>query len=316
MRVLITGGAGFIGSNIANQLAKDDIIKDVIVLDNLSNGSVSNLIDSLKINFIEGDICDYKLVSDICKNVDIISHQAACGSVPKSIIDPINFIYNNVYGFTCILQAARDNQVKKIIYATSSSVYGDNELYKKNEKIIGNPLSPYALSKRFDEMLADNFNRLYGINFYGLRYFNVFGENQRFDSEYSAVIPKFIDAIIKKEQPVIYGDGEQRRDFTYIKNVVDFNVDLIKKEVAKGSHIYNVGAGKSTSVNEIFSMIRNKLKSDINPRYTDRRNGDILNSLADIDASVNIGYIPKIDVEEGIEKTIEWFKNKNKNAGY
>lgn len=311
MRILVTGGAGFIGSNIVKELNKDESIKSIIVLDNLSNGNINNIVKSDKVFFKKGDICDFELVSEICERVDIICHQAAWGSVPRSMEQPKDYMNNNVYGFSCLVEAAKNNGIKKIIYASSSSVYGDNSDFEKIEYNIGKQLSPYALSKRFDEMLSDNFYNLYDINFYGLRYFNVFGENQRWDSEYSAVIPKFIKSLKENKQPIIFGDGNQSRDFTYVKNVVDMNINLIKNINLSGSHVFNVGLGKSTSVNELFRLIKEKLNSDINPIYADKRKGDILNSLANIDSSRKIGYNPSIDIEEGLEKTIEWFKQNH-----
>lgn len=307
MKVLVTGGAGFIGSNIVNALCEDDKIKQIIVLDNLINGDLKNLNNSEKVYFRKGDICDYEILEDLCNKVDVICHQAAWGSVPKSVQQPKDYLLNNVYGFSTIVEAAKNTGVKKIIYASSSSVYGDNESEYKLEENIGRQLSPYGLSKRFDEMLARNFHELYGINFYGLRYFNVFGENQKWDSEYSAVIPKFIKSILDKKSPIIYGDGKQSRDFTYVKNVVNMNINLIKNIDLSGSHIFNVGLGKSTSVNELFTIIREKLKSDINPIYMEKRKGDILNSLADITKSRVNGYKPEIDLEEGLNRTIDWF---------
>lgn len=304
---MVTGGAGFIGSNIVNRLITDDDITSIIVLDNLVNGNVKNLDTSEKVTFIEGDICNYELVKNLCKKVDVICHQAAWGSVPKSVEHPKDYLYNNVYGFSTIVEAAKDLGVKKIIYASSSSVYGDNSSDFKLETEIGKQLSPYGLSKRFDEMLARNFHELYDINFYGLRYFNVFGENQKWDSEYSAVIPKFIKSIIDGKSPTIYGTGEQSRDFTYVKNVVDMNINLIKNLDLKGSHIFNVGLGKSTSVNKLFDIIKKKLKSDIKPTYAESRKGDILNSLSDINKSIQVGYNPEINLEEGLDKTIDWF---------
>ena len=196
---MVTGGAGFIGSNIVNRLTKDEDITGIIVLDNLVSGDVKNLEISEKLTFVEGDICNYELVKKLCEKVDIICHQAAWGSVPKSVEQPKDYLYNNVYGFSTVVEAAKNSGVKKIIYASSSSVYGDNSSEFKLESKIGKQLSPYGLSKRFDEMLARNFHDLYDINFYGLRYFNVFGENQKWDSEYSAVIPKFIKSILDGE---------------------------------------------------------------------------------------------------------------------
>lgn len=311
MKILLTGGAGFIGSNILKELEKDNDIELIIVLDNLVNGDMKNIVNSEKVIFRKGDICDYELVKDLCSRVDVVCHQAAWGSVPKSVEQPMDYILNNVYGFSTIAQAAKNTGVNKIIYASSSSVYGDNELEYKLEENIGKQLSPYGLSKRFDEMLARNFSELYGIKFYGTRYFNVFGENQKSDSEYSAVIPKFINLILDNKSPIIYGDGEQKRDFTYIKNVVDMNINLIKNIDIEGSHVFNVGMGESTSVNELFNIIKTKLESEINPVYKEKRKGDILNSLASIEKSKEFGYNPSIGLEEGIQRTIEWFmKNK------
>jgi nucleoside-diphosphate-sugar epimerase len=311
MRILVTGGAGFIGSNIVNELNKDESIKSIIVLDNLSNGNIKNIAKSDKISFIKGDICDFELVSDVCKRIDIVCHHAAWGSVPRSIEQPKDYIKNNVYGFSCISEAAMNNGIKKIIYASSSSVYGQNNSFEKIENKMGKELSPYALSKKFDEMLADNFHNLYGINFYGLRYFNVFGENQRWDSEYSAVIPKFINSIMENKQPSIYGDGYQSRDFTYVKNVVDMNINIIKNISFSGAHIFDIGMGKSTSINELFRLINEKLGSNITPIYKAKRKGCILNSLADIELAKKIGYNPKIQIEEGLGKTIEWYKQNS-----
>ncbi len=310
MKVLITGGAGFIGSNIANELCKYKEVDEIIIIDDLSNGSIENLTKSNKINFVKGDICDFDLVNKICSNIDVICHQAAWGSVPRSIEQPKDYMKNNVQGFSSIVESAKNNNINKIIYASSSSVYGDNQDRQKIEDNLGNQLSPYALSKRFDEMLANNFHDLYGINFYGLRYFNVFGENQKWDSEYSAVIPKFIKLVLSEQSPIIYGDGEQSRDFTYIKNVVDFNIKLILNNSKIGSHFLNVGLGESTSVNNLFNLISKKLNSNIKPTYKEKRKGDILNSLADISKSKDFGYNPQIELEEGLEKTIDWFLSK------
>lgn len=310
MKVLITGGAGFIGSNIANELCKYKEVDEIIIIDDLSNGSIENLTKSNKINFVKGDICDFDLVNKICSNIDVICHQAAWGSVPRSIEQPKDYMKNNVQGFSAIVESAKNNNINKIIYASSSSVYGDNQDRQKIEDNLGNQLSPYALSKRFDEMLANNFHDLYGINFYGLRYFNVFGENQKWDSEYSAVIPKFIKLVLNEQSPIIYGDGEQSRDFTYIKNVVDFNIKLILNNSKVGSHFLNVGLGESTSVNDLFNLISKKLNSNIKPTYKEKRKGDILNSLANISKSKDFGYNPQIELEEGLEKTIDWFLSK------
>jgi nucleoside-diphosphate-sugar epimerase len=307
MKVLITGGAGFIGSNIVNQLAKDPEIKSIIVLDNLINGDLRNITESEKVKFIKGDICDPIIVDRLCKEIDVICHQAALGSVPGSIETPKDYILSNVYGFSNIIEAAKNNGIKKIIYASSSAVYGEEGSEYKREENIGKPLSPYGLSKRFDEMLARNAHDLYDIDFYGLRYFNVFGEKQKWDSEYSAVIPKFIKILLDGKSPEIYGDGSQSRDFVHVQNVVDINVHLIKNVNIRGSHILNIGLGESTTVNEMFGIIKEKLNSDINPVYKDTRKGDILKSLADISKAKEFGYSPSVDFKTGLEKTIDWF---------
>lgn len=310
MKILLTGGAGFIGSNILEKLISDDDIKQIIVLDNLSNSTLENIssfLDNPKVYFKKGDICDFDLVNDLMERVDVVCHQAAWGSVPRSLEFPKDYMLNNVVGFTNIVEAAKNNNVNKIIYASSSSVYGNDNSESKKEIKIGEQLSPYALSKRFDEMLAQNFHDIYGINFYGLRYFNVFGKNQRADSQYAAVIPKFIKALKNNESPEIYGDGEQGRDFTYIDNVVDVNLKLIKGDL-KGNYVFNVATGNRTTVNDLFCKIKNQMNSNVEPLYKPKRKGDILNSLANIEYTKNtIGYEPKVFIDEGLEKTIKHF---------
>jgi UDP-N-acetylglucosamine 4-epimerase len=310
MKILVTGGAGFIGSNITNHLEKIDTVEKIFVIDNLTNGRIENVLKSPKVSFRKGDICDPEFMEEMCEKVDVICHQAAWGSVPRSIEQPKDYMQNNVFGFAVLVESAKKAGVKKIIYASSSSVYGDNDDIVKIESNIGTQLSPYALSKRFDEMLADNFHQLYGIDFFGLRYFNVFGENQRWDSEYSAVIPLFINAIMNDKSPTIFGDGCQSRDFTYVKNVVDFNINLILNQHPTGSHKLNVGFGESTSVNQLFEIISNKIGKDIKPIYKEKRVGEIMNSLSDISESKKFGYNPEISLQEGLDKTIEWFINR------
>jgi UDP-N-acetylglucosamine/UDP-N-acetylgalactosamine 4-epimerase len=310
MKILLTGGAGFIGSNVLEKLVQDNDIEKIFVIDNLSNSTlknISHLISNDKVHFRQGDICDYNFVCEMTEQVDVICHQAAWGSVPRSLEVPKDYMLNNVVGFTNIVEASKKFGIKKIIYASSSSVYGDNNSKLKKENSIGNQLSPYALSKRFDEMLARNFNEIYNINFYGLRYFNVFGKNQRADSQYAAVIPKFIKAIKNNIPPEIYGDGEQGRDFTHIDNVVDVNLRLIKGDL-KGNFTFNVATGRRTTVNDLFFMIRDEMKSELNPIYKSKRKGDILNSLADISKiKEKIGYEPKVLLDEGLKRTIDWY---------
>jgi len=310
MKILLTGGAGFIGSNILEKLVKDDDIHKVIVVDNLTNSSLENinhLLNNPKVYFRQGDICDYDFICDIIERVDVICHQAAIGSVPKSLENPSEYMKNNVFGFTNIVEGAKKYGIEKIIYASSSSVYGDDRSKTKMENNIGTQLSPYALSKRFNEMLAQNFHEMYGINFYGLRYFNVFGKNQRANSQYAAVIPKFITAIKNNNPPEIYGNGEQSRDFTHIENVVDVNIKLIKGDL-KGNYIFNVGTGNKVSVNELFLKIKQKMESNVNAMYKPKRRGDILNSLADISLiKTEINHKTKVLLDEGLDKTITWF---------
>lgn len=307
-KILITGGAGFIGSNLVESLSKNKDLK-IIVIDNLLTGFKSNLDGIDNIEFYEKDIIDLDFLIKITKDVDVICHQAALGSVPRSVEYPSKTIANNVLGFTNIIEAAKINNIKKIVYASSSSVYGNNNDKIKKEENIGHQLSPYALSKRFDEMLARNAHDLYDINFYGLRYFNIFGPKQSPDSIYSAVIPIFIKRMLNNKPVYIHGDGEQCRDFTYIDNAVLANTNLLLNDMKPGSYIYNIGCNDTTSINEIFKHLSDKIGYKKDPIYVEERKGDVKYSLANIEkAKKDFNYEIKVSLEDGLEKTISFLK--------
>lgn len=310
---LITGGAGFIGSNIVKFLLENNA-KFVKVIDDLSNGvfeNVSKFIDRENFQFIEGDIRDQNLIENSLKGIDYVSHQAALGSVPRSIKNPIDSNSVNVDGFLNILNSIKNiNKKIKLVYASSSSVYGDSNLSPKVEKITGNLLSPYAATKKINEMYADIFFKVWGINSVGLRYFNVFGPNQQPDNPYAAVIPLFSSALISGNPPVINGDKNISRDFTYVDNVVQANIKAMFCKKVKSHKVYNVGCGKSTSLIEIINQINKILNKKIIPKIGPYRKGDILHSLASIDSiKDDLGYIPTVPFEQGIMKTINWMLN-------
>src|SRR6185312_2489115 len=309
---LITGGAGFIGGHIAEYLLKNGAGK-VRVIDNFSNGFQSNLDVLRKYNafeFFEGDIRDLETCRKASEGIDYISHQAALGSVPRSIKDPSNTNDVNVGGFVNILKAAVDNNVRQFVYASSSSVYGDEPTLPKKEDRIGNCLSPYAVSKRADELYADVFSKVYSIPVLGFRYFNIFGPRQDPDGPYAAVIPLFVKAIMNHNSAFINGDGEQTRDFTFVENAVQINIRgmLTTNREAKNK-VYNVALGENYSVNYLYNFIKEYLHSDIEPIHREPREGDIRNSLADISlAKKLLGYEPTRRFEEGLKETIEYFK--------
>ena len=280
LKFLVTGGAGFIGSNIVEALLAKGF--KVTVLDNLSSGKRENLKNFEKdIELIEGDVRSYHIVQDSVKNVDIVLHQAALPSVPRSIKDPITSNEVNVNGTLNILESSVEAKVKRVIYASSSSVYGDNPQLPKHESMIPNPLSPYAVSKLSGEKYCSVFSRIYGIKTISLRYFNVFGPRQDPSSQYSAVIPRFIKSISKNEQPVIYGDGEQSRDFTYVSNVVEANILAATTDCESGLAM-NCAASGQITLNELVKSINRILGKDIKPLYEKPRAGDIKHSFADI----------------------------------
>lgn len=309
---LVTGGAGFIGSHIAEYLLKNNAGK-VRVIDNLSNGFKSNL-DLLQgykgFEFIEGDIRNIETCRKACEGIHYVSHQAALGSVPRSIKEPFNSNDVNVGGFVNILTAAVENKVKQFVYASSSSVYGDEPSLPKREEKTGNCLSPYAVSKKADELYADVFSKVYNIPVLGFRYFNIFGPRQDPDGPYAAVIPLFVKAIMNNTPAFINGDGEQTRDFTFVENAVQINIKgmLSTNDEAKNK-VYNVAVGENYSVNYVYNAIKEYLKSDINAIHRDPREGDIRNSLADISlAKKMLNYEPTTKFETGLVKTIDFFK--------
>ena len=310
---LVTGAAGFIGGHIAEYLLKHGA-KRVRVIDNFANGFQSNL-DVLRpydaFEFLEGDIRNAEFCHKACEGINFVSHQAALGSVPRSIKNPSDTNDVNVGGFVNMLKAAVDNNVTQFVYASSSSVYGDEPTLPKKEARIGNCLSPYAVSKRADELYANVFAKAYGIPVLGFRYFNIFGPRQDPDGPYAAVIPLFVKAIMNNTSAFINGDGEQTRDFTYVENAVQVNIKgMLSKNAEAKNKVYNVAVGENFSINFLYSFIKEYLKSGIDPIRRGPREGDIRNSLADISlAKTLLGYQPTTDFKTGLVKTIEFFKD-------
>jgi len=308
-KFLITGGAGFIGSNIVTELLSQG--HSVRVLDNFSSGKRENLKNfNNDFELIEGDIRSYHIVKEALKGIEVVLHQAALPSVPRSIKDPITSNEVNVNGILNILEASVDANVRRVVYASSSSVYGDNPELPKHEGMLPNPLSPYAVSKLAGEKYCSVFSKIYGIETIALRYFNVFGPNQDPASQYSAVIPKFITAMMNDKRPVIYGDGEQSRDFTYVSNVVDANILASFSDCETGIAMNCAFSGR-ISLNELVAFINKKLNKNIEAIYEEPRAGDIKHSYADISmAKEKLGFNPKINFEEGLENTIEFYLKK------
>ena len=309
---LVTGGAGFIGSHIAEFLLKNGA-KKVRVLDNMANGFQSNL-DLLEkypsFEFFKGDIRDIKICNKACAGIDFVSHQAALGSVPRSIKDPQTTNEVNVGGFVNILKASVDNNIKRFVYASSSSVYGDEPTLPKTENRIGNCLSPYAVSKRVNEMYAGVFAEVYRIPVMGFRYFNIFGPRQDPDGPYAAVIPLFVKGILNKTPVYINGDGEQTRDFTFVENAVQVNVNAMLSENNEADNkVYNVAIGENFSINTVYNSIKKYLHIGHAATYRETRAGDVRNSLADISLAKNLlNYQPTKKFEDGLTETIEYFK--------
>jgi UDP-N-acetylglucosamine 4-epimerase len=320
---LVTGVAGFIGSNILQYLL--ELGQKVVGLDNFSTGYQHNLDDVKRLvgedvfknfAFIKGDIADAKACAAACRGVDLVLHQAALGSVPRSIEDPLTTDTVNVHGSIALFLAARDAGIKRIVYASSSSVYGDNDAKIKVEERLGRPLSPYAVSKLADELYAETFRDLYQLELVGLRYFNVFGGRQDPDGAYAAVVPKWIDALLNGEQCIIYGDGLTSRDFCYIKNVIQANILAATSEKAEFP-VYNIACGASTTLLELHKALVEGVKSvgrsvtNVNPIMKEFRAGDVRASLASISrAEQYLGYQSTHNVKEGLKETVQWYKNK------
>ncbi|MBM4277106.1 MAG: SDR family oxidoreductase [Deltaproteobacteria bacterium] len=309
-KVLVTGGAGFIGSNLTEALLKAG--HRVRVLDNLSTGKRENLVFEEAYPFlemIEGDICDLITCEKAVEGIEYVFHQAALPSVQRSVEDPLTSHSVNTGGTLNLLIAARDAGVRRVIYAASSSAYGDTPTLPKKEEMVPNPLSPYALQKFIGEQYCRLFFQLYGLETISLRYFNIFGPKQDPNSIYSAVIPKFIDALISDRPPVIFGDGEQSRDFTYIDNVVHANLLAMDAERTQGE-VVNVACGRRVSLNQLLKILQDVIGSHILPLYEEPRKGDVRHSLADTKRGKAIlNYDPRVRIEEGLRRTVEFFKN-------
>jgi len=314
-KVLVTGGAGFIGSNLTEALLKAG--HQVRALDNLSTGKRENLVFEGAYPFlemIEGDLCDLITCQKAVEGIEYVFHQAALPSVQRSVEDPMSSNQVNVGGTLNILMAARDAGVRRVIYAASSSAYGDTPTLPKEEEMVPNPLSPYALQKFIGEQYCRLFFQLYGLETISLRYFNIFGPKQDPDSIYSAVIPRFIDALISGRAPVIFGDGEQSRDFTYIDNVVHANLLAMNAERIQGEAV-NVACGRRVSLNQLLKILQDIIGSHIPPLYEEPRKGEPRHSLADIKKGKAIlNYDPRVGIEEGLRRTVEYFKKQWTNG--
>lgn len=308
--VLVTGGGGFIGSNIVEYLLKYDIGK-VRVLDNFSTGSRKNLEQFMghpSFEMMEGDIRDPEVCVKAVEGMDYVTHQAALGSVPRSINDPLRTNDVNISGFLNILLASKNAGVKKLVYAASSSTYGDHPGLPKVEDRIGKPLSPYAVTKYVNELYADVFSRVYGFHTIGLRYFNVFGPRQSPDGAYAAVIPLFMKAALSRQDPVIFGDGQQSRDFTFVENAVQANIKALLVEGLDKHEVINIAKGDITTLNDIWVNIRDLQHVNNKPQYKEPRQGDVRYSQADISKARDlIGYDPVFDVRQGLRITMDWY---------
>ena len=312
-RYLVTGGAGFIGSNIVKELVSRG--EKVTVIDDLSTGNIANITPYLdQIEFVEGSITNLDLLKKLLKDVDYVLHQAAIPSVARSVEDPIRSNEANVTGTLTLLVAVRDAKIKSFVYASSSSVYGNTKQLPKNEDMNPQPLSPYAVSKLTGEYYVRVFASLYNINAISLRYFNVFGPHQNPQSQYAAVIPKFITGMLRGERPVIYGDGEQSRDFTFIDNVVHANILAATKLQNGAGRIMNIACGARYTLNTLVEYLNEILNTELSPEHTESAPGDVKHSQADISrAREYVGYTPQVSLKDGLEKTALWYKEYKGN---
>jgi UDP-glucose 4-epimerase len=304
-KYVITGGAGFIGSNLAAALAGEN---EVVVIDDLSTGKVANLA-GLDLLLIRGSVTDSELLRKTFAGADCVFHQAAIASVKKSVEDPLRTNLVGIEGSLKVLIAARDAGVSRVILASSAAVYGSSPELPKREDMKPEPESPYAVSKLAGEHYARVFQELYGLETVSLRYFNVFGPSQDPSSEYSGVISRFISAVLRGEQPVIYGDGEQTRDFVYVGDVVKANI-LASKSSMSASEVFNIARGESTSLNALATMIGSILDSEVRPRYEEARPADIRHSLADVSKARRIGYSANCSLVDGLRETVAWFRQE------
>lgn len=308
-RVLVTGGAGFIGSHIVDRLL--NLGAKVTVLDSLVTGSIENLSHNLdKIKFIQKDLNDESALEEALEGVEFISHQAALRSVPKSVEHPLDYHEANVSGTLKLFLKAKARRVKRIAFASSSSVYGERTDFPEKESDAPVPVSPYAATKLMGEYYAAIFSKLYQLEVVSLRYFNVFGPRQSLENRYAVVVPKFITCLLKGGSPPIYGDGKQERDFTYIANVVEANILALGQEGVAGE-VFNIASGSPKSVNSLLEVLKEVIATDAEPVYLEKRPGDVFKTEADITKAARLlGWQPKIDFRPGLEKTIEWFRGK------
>ena len=315
MRILVTGGAGFIGSNLVATLLKDERVSFVRVMDNLATGTMKNMEEFFpdpRFEFLQYDIRNYEECLLACDGMDRITHQAALGSVPRSIDNPRTSNDVNITGTLNIFTAAREKNIKRVVYAASSSTYGDHPGLPKVEDRIGLPLSPYALTKYVNELYAKLYADLYGLEPIGLRYFNIFGPKQNPKGPYAAVIPLFAGALLAKKSPVINGDGKHSRDFTYVDNAVEANLlSLFTDRKEATNQVYNIACGQQVSLLELFEHLRKEAGVDIKPIHGPDRVGDVKHSLADISKARRLlGYEIKTPVEEGLKKTFNWYRER------
>jgi len=308
-RYLVTGGAGFIGSHIAERLVKEG--HSVRILDNFVAGKEENLTTFRDgIELIRGDIRDAKVVSEAAAGVDVVFHEAALGSVPRSVADPLTTHEVNMTGTLNVFLAARDGGAKRVVYASSSSVYGETPELPKHEGMTSQPLSPYALSKLVGEHYSSVFKHVYGFEIVSLRYFNIFGSRQDPESQYAAVIPRFITALLKGTAPTVYGDGLQSRDFTYVDNVVNANLLAAEAEGVAG-RAFNVACGGRYSLLDLLSRLKELLGSDVSPIHEPGRAGDVRDSQASVNAAKEaLGYSVSVDFEEGLRRTVDWYRSQ------
>jgi len=300
MKVVVTGGAGFIGSNIAEELAKK---YEVVIVDDLSSGKLEN-IRGLNLEFVRGCVTDIDLLKKVFRDAEYVFHQAAIASVQKSLEDPLKVEEVNVRGTLCVLIAARDADVEKVVFASSAAVYGDSPELPKRENMTPQPKSPYAVSKLAGEYYCEVFNEVYGLKTVSLRYFNVYGPRQDLTSEYAAVIPRFLIRSLAGKPLVIYGDGNQTRDFVFVKDVVNANILAMEKNVCG---VFNVASGKAVSINELAEVVMKVVGKNVEVVYERERKGDVRHSLGDISkARTFLGYVPEYSLEEGLRITLKW----------
>jgi nucleoside-diphosphate-sugar epimerase len=310
-RYLVTGGAGFIGSHIVEALVKKR--EEVVVFDNFCMGKIENIAPFLKkIKLVKGDLRNFKQLKKAVKGIDYVLHQAALRSVPKSIGHPVTYTKVNVNGTLNLLMASREAKVKRLIYASSSSVYGQTKTFPETENILPQPISPYAVTKLCAEYYCYLFSQIYGLETVSLRYFNVFGPRQSLESQYAIVIPKFITCLLKDKPPPINGDGYQSRDFTYIDNVVEANLLAARIPNISGE-IFNIACGRAYTVRDLAKTLNKLLKKDIQPLFLSPRPGDVKHTLADITKAKRLlKFKVKVNFKEGLERTIKWFAQKEK----